>query len=199
VAKKSTSGRLAMKLCRWFWLVAAGLALPYPAAHASYCPSWLNISLPRLQDDQPQALCQYSGKVLLVVNTASKCGYTPQYEALEKLHTRLQDRGFAVLGFPSGDFGGQELATNQQIAAFCSNTFGVKFPMFGKSSVKGVAANPVFAHLSATTGKAPGWNFHKYLISRDGKEVLSFDSSVPPDDRRIFEAAQRMLAQKAAP
>lgn len=176
-------------------VVFCGLA-HVPAAYANACPAWLNVSMPRLQDDQPQAMCQYSGRVLLVVNTASKCGFTPQYEGLEKLHARLKDRGFAVLGFPSGDFGGQELASNQQIAEFCSNTFGVKFPMFGKSKVKGPGANPVFAHLAGATGAAPGWNFHKYLVSRDGREVLSFDSSVAPDDPKILAAAQRMLAQK---
>jgi glutathione peroxidase len=154
----------------------------------------MNIHLPRLQDDQPQALCQYAGRVLLVVNTASKCGFTPQYEGLEKLHARLQSRGLTVLGFPSGDFGGQELSSNAQIAEFCANAFAVKFPMFGKSSVKGTQVNPVFAHLTKSSGQAPGWNFHKYLVSRDGKQVLSFDSSVAPEDKTLQDAIARMLA-----
>ncbi|MGL4575739.1 MAG: glutathione peroxidase [Burkholderiaceae bacterium] len=167
-------------------------------AQAANCPSWMNVSLQRLQDDQPQAMCQYAGRVLLVVNTASKCGFTPQYEGLEKLHTRLKDRGLTVLGFPSGDFGGQELGSNKQIAEFCENTFGVKFPMFAKSKVKGPGANPVFTHLASATGQAPGWNFHKYLVSRDGSQVLSFDSTVAPDDARLTSALERMLAAPAA-
>jgi glutathione peroxidase len=142
-------------------------------------------------------MCQYAGRVLLVVNTASKCGFTPQYEGLEKLHTRLKDRGFAVLGFPSGDFGGQELANNQQIAQFCENTFGVKFPMFGKSKVKGPGANPLFTHLSGVTGQTPGWNFHKYVVSRDGRQVKSFDSTVAPDDPRLIAAVEQMLSTPA--
>jgi glutathione peroxidase len=161
---------------------------------ANSCPAWMNVSLPRLQDDLPQPLCQYAGRVLLVVNTASKCGFTPQYEGLEKLHARWQNKGLTVLGFPSGDFGGQELGSNAQIAEFCSNTFAVKFPMFGKSAVKGAQANPVFAHLTKASGKAPGWNFHKYLVSRDGKQVISFDSSVAPDDKALLDAVQRLLA-----
>ncbi|MFM2399329.1 MAG: hypothetical protein RL341_1486 [Pseudomonadota bacterium] len=167
-------------------------------AHAANCPGWMNVSLPRLQDDQPQAMCQYAGRVLLVVNTASKCGFTPQYEGLEKLHARLKDRGLTVLGFPSGDFGGQELGSNKQIAEFCENTFGVKFPMFAKSKVKGPGANPVFTHLAGATGQAPAWNFHKYLVSRDGSRVLSFDSTIAPDDARLTSALERMLAAPAA-
>jgi glutathione peroxidase len=180
---------------KWIAAVATLCALASPAAFASNCPAWLNVSMPRLQDDAPQGLCQYSGRVLLVVNTASKCGFTPQYEGLEKLHARLQSRGLTVLGFPSGDFGGQELASNKQIAEFCENTFNVKFPMFAKSKVKGPGANPLFAHLASATSQAPGWNFHKYLISRDGTQILSFDSSVAPDDPRLAAAVERMLAR----
>lgn len=167
-------------------------------ARAASCPGWMNVSLPRLQDDQPQAMCQYAGRVLLVVNTASKCGFTPQYDGLEKLHARHKDRGLTVLGFPSGDFGGQELGSNKQIAEFCANTFGVKFPMFAKSTVKGPGANPVFTHLASAAGQAPSWNFHKYLVSRDGSQVLSFDSTVAPDDARLASALERMLAAPAA-
>ncbi len=117
----------------------------------------------------------YGGKVLLVVNTASKCGFTPQYEGLEALHQKLSPLGFAVLGFPSNDFKGQEPGDEQQIQEFCTLTYGVKFPMFQKVHVKGNEVTPLYQRLTRTTGVAPGWNFHKYLIARDGHVVAQFD------------------------
>ena len=125
-------------------------AAPAFAADAPACPATLNHQFPRLQDEKPQSLCQYSGKVLLVVNTASYCGFTPQYEGLEKLHARYKDRGLVVLGFPSNDFA-QEKGSNKEIAEFCENTFGVQFPMFAMSSVRGRDANPLFKELAAAT------------------------------------------------
>jgi glutathione peroxidase len=166
---------------------AAGSA---PAA----CPALLQHTFLRLQDEKPQALCQYKGKVLLVVNTASFCAFTPQYEALEKLHARYRDAGLVVLGFPSNDFA-QESGSNKQIADFCENTFGVKFPMFTKSSVRGSDANPLFRELAAQTGRAPLWNFHKYLIGRDGKVVDSYSSLTRPDDAKLVRALEHELAQ----
>src|SRR5215203_1039475 len=132
-------------------------------ASAPVCPALLQHTFPRLQDEKPQSLCQYAGKVLLVVHTASYCGFTPQYEGLEKLHARYKDQGLVVLGFPSNDFA-QEKGSNKEIADFCENTFGVKFPMFGMSAVRGGDANPLYRQLSAQTGRQPLWNFHKYLI-----------------------------------
>lgn len=167
-----------------------------PAAAAAGCPAVLNHSFPRLQDEKPQNLCQYAGKVVLVVNTASKCGFTPQYEGLEALHGKYGARGLVVLGFPSGDFGGQELNDSKEIADFCFNTYGVKFPMFAKSSVKGAAANPLFVQLASSTGKAPGWNFHKYLIGRDGKPLGSYDSNVLPNAAPLVAQIEKALSAK---
>ncbi len=107
----------------------------------------------------------YGGQVLLVVNTASKCGFTPQYEGLEAMHAKYRERGFAVLGFPSNDFMGQEPGSEEDIQAFCTLTYGVKFPMFEKVQVRGAGATPLYRDLAAATGEQPGWNFHKYLVT----------------------------------
>ncbi len=183
---------------------AAGSA-PLPVAAASTCPSLLQHTLPRLQDEQPVPLCNYAGKVLLVVNTASFCGFTGQYKALEALHTRYGPRGLVVLGFPSNDFGQQEPGKNSDIAEFCENTFAVRFPMFAKTTVRAPAAtgrsattsaplNPLFAELTRRTGQAPAWNFHKYLVSRSGSQVLSHASAVDPLSPRITADIERLLA-----
>jgi glutathione peroxidase len=137
----------------------------------------------------------YGGQVLLVVNTASKCGFTPQYDGLEALHTKLKGRGFAVLGFPSNDFMGQEPGTEKDIKDFCRLTYGVKFPMFEKTSVIGEKASPFYKTLTASTGVAPGWNFHKYLIDRNGNVVASFGSRVKPDDAEMLGKIEVLLAQ----
>lgn len=166
------------------------------AEPAASCPALLQHSFPRLQDEKPQSLCQYSGKVLLVVNTASYCGFTGQYEGLEQLHARYRDNGLVVLGFPSNDFA-QESGNNQQIAEFCSNTYGVKFPMFAKSSVVGAQASPFFRQLAEATGQKPRWNFYKYLIGRDGKPVASYSSMTSPDSKGLLREVERLLAQPA--
>ncbi|WP_282248039.1 glutathione peroxidase [Stenotrophomonas sp. PS02300] len=137
---------------------------------------------------------QYGGKVLLVVNTASKCGFTPQYEALEGLQTKYAARGFSVLGFPSNDFKGQEPGSEAQIQEFCTLTYGVKFPMFQKVQVTGAEATPLYQRLTAATGVAPGWNFHKYLLSRDGRVVAQFPSKIKPDDPALVAAIERELS-----
>ena len=185
-----------MKLLASFVFVAAGLlAQPLPAAAAqpASCPALLQHTFPRLQDEKPQSLCQYSGKVLLVVNTASYCGFTPQYEGLEKLYARYRDRGLVVLGFPSNDFR-QETGSNKEIADFCANTYGVKFPMFAKSAVRGSDANPLFRELAAQGGRAPLWNFHKYLVGRDGKVVANYTSLTGPDDAALVRALEQQLS-----
>ena len=138
---------------------------------------------------------EYGGKVLLVVNTASKCGFTPQYDALEAMHAKYQARGFAVLGFPSNDFLGQEPGTEKQIQEFCRLTYGVKFPMFEKVHVKGRDATPLYVALKAATGDAPAWNFHKYLIDRSGHVVASFGSRTKPDDARLVAKVEELLRQ----
>lgn len=176
-------------------LFVSGVLLAGPVA-AQSCPPLLNYTFARLQDEAPQPLCQFQGRVLLVVNTASYCGYTPQYEGLEKLHARYAARGLTVLGFPSGDFGNQEKANNKEIAEFCFNTYGVKFPMFAKSSVAGPSANPFFAALAKSTGVAPKWNFHKYLIDRDGKVVAAFPSDTAPLDPRLTGQIEQLLTNK---
>ena len=177
------------------WVLASGWAWAGGAAAQADCPALLRHEFPRLQDEKPQSLCQYSGKVLLIVNTASFCGFTSQYEGLEALHRKWQARGLVVLGFPSNDFS-QESGTNQQIAEFCTNTFGVKFPMFAKSSVRGAQANPLFQQLAQQSGRAPLWNFHKYLIGRDGKVVAQFSSLTAPDDRALTDQLERLLASR---
>jgi glutathione peroxidase len=167
-------------------------------AHASSparCPPLLQQNFNRLQDDQPQPLCQYAGKVLLVVNTASYCGFTPQYEGLETLHAKYAARGLVVMGFPSNDFA-QESGTREQIADLCFNTYGVKFPMFAKTVVVGPQANPLFAALAQATGKPPAWNFHKYLVDRQGRPVAAFASQVSPTDAALVAAVEKALAER---
>ncbi len=142
-------------------------------------------------------LCgQYQEQVLLVVNTASKCGFTPQYEGLESLHERLHGRGFSVLGFPSNDFRGQEPGSEEEIREFCTNTYGVRFPMFQKVTVTAENAVPFYHALAAQAGGTyPAWNFHKYLIGRDGKVVASFGSRTSPDDPELLSAIEAELVK----
>jgi glutathione peroxidase len=173
--------------------VAQPAAAPVANAPAASCPAILKQSFNRLQDDAPQDLCQYSGKVILVVNTASYCGYTPQYKGLEEVYAKYGAKGLVVLGFPSNDFGKQEPGNSKEIADLCYNTYGVKFPMFAKSVVSGDAPNPFYAKLIKATGKAPAWNFHKYLIDRKGNVVESFPSKVKPDDKVLVEALEKAL------
>lgn len=171
---------------------APAMAAPAAAAPAS-CPSMLSRTFRKLQDESAQSLCQYAGKVILVVNTASYCGYTSQYEGLEALYAKYASRGLVVLGFPSNDFE-QEPGSNKDIADFCFNTYGVKFPMFAKTSVVGKNANPLYVELAKRTNHRPEWNFHKYLIDRNGEPIESFASVVSPSDRRLTEAIERLLA-----
>ncbi len=187
-------------------LLAAGPALaqatpaaaPAPAAAATpsaTCPAILNHTMARLQDEKPQNLCQYAGQVVLVVNTASFCGFTPQYKGLEALYARYKDRGLVVLGFPSNDFN-QEADSNRKIAEFCENTYGVKFPMFVASHVTGDQANPLFRQLTQATGTRPRWNFYKYLIARDGRVVDAYSSMTGPEDRSFVREIEKQLAMR---
>ena len=183
-----TSAALAVGL---FSTATARAATP----EGSACPALLQQNVLRLQDEKPQSLCQYAGKVVVVVNTASFCGFTPQYEGLEALYTKYKDQGLVVLGFPSNDFS-QETGSNKQIADFCENTFGVKFPMFTKTSVSGKDASPLFKQLSAKSGTAPKWNFYKYVISRNGQTVESFNSMADPKSKSFVKEIEKQLAAK---
>ncbi len=155
------------------------------------------IELPRL-DGKPESLADFAGKVLLIVNVASKCGFTPQYAGLEVLYERFSDRGFVVLGFPCNQFFHQEPGTSEQIQEFCSVNYGVTFPLFAKLDVKGDGQNPLYAVLSQfpdDSGKAGSvaWNFEKFLIGRDGRVVRRFRSKVTPENARLVEAIEALL------
>lgn len=176
------------------------LLLLLPLAIAGAKGGLLDRSYRPLAGKTPVNLQQvYAGKVLLVVNTASKCGFTPQFEGLEALHAKYKDKGFAVLGFPSGDFREQEFTDEKQIQEFCTLTYGVKFPMFEKVHVKGDEATPLYKDLLAITGEAPKWNFHKYLISRDGRSVASFGTRTAPDDKALVAAIEAAIAMPVKP
>ena len=148
----------------------------------------------RLASDETVNLGEeYGGKVLLIVNTASKCGNTPQYDGLEKLYQDYGDDGLVVLGFPSNDFMGQEPGTEEQIQEFCRLTYKIKFPMFEKVTVKKGDAHPFYEQLAAKAGTYPTWNFHKYLIGRDGQLISEFSPRTQPDDKRLVEAIRAAL------
>lgn len=183
--KKIISGMVVA--CMWAWSL--------PNASAA-CPTLLNHSFPRLQDSVPQSLCQYQGKVVLVVNTASYCGFTGQYEGLEKLYAKYKDRGLVVLGFPSNDFGDQEPGSNKEIADFCRLTYGVQFPMLAKTDIAAPKTNAFYKQLIAATDTRPKWNFHKYLIDRSGSRVESFNTLVSPDSSMLVAAIEKRLAEK---
>lgn len=175
-------------------LAAAPARAAPPEAPAQACPAVLQQNVLRLQDEKPQSLCQYSGKVVVVVNTASFCGFTPQYKGLEALYNKYQGRGLVVLGFPSNDFS-QESGSNKDIAEFCESTFGVKFPMFTKTSVSGKDASPLFKQLSAASGTPVRWNFYKYIISRDGLAVTSFNAMTDPGSPKFVAEIEKQLAR----
>lgn len=179
-----------------------GLTLAVPtawgqvaSAPAAACPGVLQHTVERLQDEKPQSLCQYAGQVVVVVNTASYCGFTSQYKGLEALYERYKGKGLVVLGFPSNDFS-QEPDSNQKIADFCESTFGVKFPMFSKTSVRGEQASPLFKQLTRATQTAPKWNFYKYTISRDGQRIKAYSSMTGPQDKSFVQDIEQLLAQK---
>ncbi len=155
------------------------------------CPALLDRKMQTL-DERTQSLCEYQGKVLLVVNTASQCGFTPQYEGLEALYRKYKAKGLVVLGFPMNDFGSQEPGSNKEISSFCVNEYAIDFPMFAKTELK---ANPLYADLARATGQVPRWNFHKYLVDRTGARVESFGTRVEPSDAKLVSAIERLLEQ----
>lgn len=161
------------------------------AATQAACAELYNHQLTTLQGEKLN-LCDYQDKPILVVNTASKCGFTPQFEALEAMYAKYKDNGLLVLGFPSNDFK-QEPGDNKQIGDFCKLTYAVKFPMMSKSSVTGVNANPFYKQLIAKTGQTPQWNFYKYVILPGGKEVFAYTSEVQPDSKEILSKIKPTL------
>ncbi len=178
-----------------FLLVAFAASQAHAQTAAPACPATLDHSAARLQDETPQNLCQYAGKVVLIVNTASYCGYTGQYDGLEKLYAQYKDKGFVVLGFASNDFQ-QETGSNKEIAEFCHNTYGVNFPMFAKSSVTGANANAFYQSLFKAGAQQPKWNFHKILLDRNGKVVGSYPSKITPDNKTLIADIEKTLSQK---
>jgi len=176
----------------------AAPATPAPASRAAAdCPALLQHTFRTLQTGESQSLCQFQGKVLLIVNTASYCGFTQQYEGLEALYRKYRDRGLVVVGFPSNDFS-QEPGSNKEIAEFCRTTYGVQFPMFEKTSVAKLAQSPLYADLARATGQAPKWNFHKYVVDRSGRPVATFGSAVAPDARELTSLLVKLLDDKTA-
>ena len=178
-------------------LLFAGLAALLPMASVvatAACPATLDFQVRPLGEEQPLRLCDaYRGKVVLVVNTASKCAYTPQYDGLETLYERFRERGLVVLGFPSNDFANQEPGNEAQIKEFCRLTYGVRFPMFAKTRVTERSADPLYRALGGLAGEYPRWNFHKYLLDREGNLVGSFSSRVAPDDRALVQQIESLL------
>lgn len=166
------------------------VALP---AAADDCPPVLDHPFAPLLGTDATRMCRFAGQVVLVVNTASRCAYTPQYDGLEALYQRYRARGLVVLGFPSNDFGAQEPGSGAQIADFCQTTYGVEFPLHQKTAVLGPQAHPAYRMLAERTGRAPGWNFHKYLIDRSGRQVRAFDSRVVPDDPALVGLIEQWL------
>jgi glutathione peroxidase len=175
-------------------LILSALALfsMVSSAWAETCPGVLNYQAQKLRSSESIDFCAaFKGKVVLVVNTASNCGYTPQFQGLEALYQKYKDRGLAVVGFPSNDFF-QEFENSEDTAKVCYLNYGVTFPMLNKSSVKGASANPLFQSLIQATGKPPKWNFHKYLIAKDGKSVTAYESNVRPE--QLDATIQTLLA-----
>lgn len=176
-------------------IFAATLLWTASVSAAPVCPPLLNFSLPDI-DGETRNLCTYAGKVVLVVNTASQCGYTGQYKGLQALSDKYGPQGLVVLGFPANDFGGQEPGSNARIKNFCEVGYHVDFPLFAKTGVTKANANPLFEALARATGERPSWNFHKYLIDRSGTHALAFASQVEPQSRDMVQAIESLLKDK---
>jgi glutathione peroxidase len=189
-----------------FTALSAGLVGEKPKseqkkpADSKSTPAVLTFTMNSL-DGKPVELSKYQGKVVLIVNTASKCGYTPQYKSLQALHEKYKDKGLAILGFPANEFGQQEPGTNEEIATFCEKNYGVTFDMFSKVVVKGDQQCPLYKYLTSaeTNPKHAGeikWNFEKFLINRKGEIVNRFGSKIAPDSDEMIKAIEAELAQK---
>lgn len=187
-----------MKTRTFLSLALAAMTLPSLPAADKGASSVQSIPLKDI-DGKATSLKDYAGKVLLVVNVASKCGYTPQYEGLQALHTKYKDKGFSVLGFPCNDFGGQEPGSAEEIKSFCSSKFNVTFPLFEKLHVKGAEQHPLYAALTGPASPVPGdvkWNFGKFLIGKKGEILKRWDSKTKPDDRELTDAIEAALAAR---
>lgn len=190
--KLSHGGYVTMRRIRWllFGVLMSCTAL----VHAADCSPLLNVERKALLTKKPVNLCStYQGKVILVVNTASKCGFTYQYEGLEALYRQYKARGLVVLGFPSNDFANQEPANEAEISKFCKSTYGVEFPMFEKTAVAKGTTDPFYQALARQAKEYPSWNFHKYLIDRQGRLVGSFGSRVEPQGPELTRAIEKLL------
>lgn len=176
-------------------MLLPSISIPNAAANEKLtCGELLDFNFKPLGQNEPVNLCQqYSGKLIMVVNTASKCAFTPQYEGLETLYSRYKDQGFVVLGFPSNDFAGQEPGTESQIKEFCELTYGVNFPMFEKTHAEKSSAAPFYQKLASVAGEYPAWNFHKYLIGADGKLIASIKSYTKPDSDKVIKLIEENL------
>ena len=174
-------------------LLLISLSMSLRAVLAADCPASLDFQMRPLASDRTESLCErYAGKVLLVVNTASRCGFTPQYEGLEALYDRYRERGLVVLGFPSNDFA-QEPGSEKDIQNFCRLNHGVRFPMYEKIAVSGPDAHPFYRRLAARGAGYPEWNFNKYLLDRKGVVVALFPSRTRPDDPELIAAIEKLL------
>lgn len=176
----------------------AGLVVLLMSASLFAASSIYDFTLPSI-DGKPLPLSTFKGKVVLVVNVASRCGYTPQYSALESTYEKFKDQGFVIVGFPANNFGSQEPGTNQEIKTFCQTKYSVTFPMYGKVSVKGADQTPLYQYLTTTANPALAgdikWNFTKFLVDRNGNVVKRFEPDVKPDSPEVVEAIQELLNQ----
>jgi glutathione peroxidase len=175
-------------------LIFAGVAMTAALFGAS---NVLDFTLNSI-DGKPAPLSQYQGKVVLIVNVASRCGYTPQYEGLEKVYEKYKDKGFVILGFPANNFGGQEPGTNEEIKTFCSSKYSVKFPLYSKISVKGDDMHPLYQFLTdkqanPATGGDIKWNFTKFLVGKDGNVIARFEPAVTPESAEVAGAIEKAL------
>ncbi|MFQ5994854.1 MAG: glutathione peroxidase [Acidiferrobacterales bacterium] len=179
---------------RWKCQALTVLLLSVPVSAAATCPATLDFEFRTLASQEKVRLCErYQGRVVLVVNTASKCGFTYQYEGLEALYEKYKARGLVVLGFPSNDFAGQEPGNEQQIKRFCRLTYAIQFPMFEKIHVAADSAHPFYRKLARIAGEYPRWNFHKYLLGRDGQLLASYSTQTEPDDPRLLQSLEQAL------
>jgi glutathione peroxidase len=193
--------RVDPKFVCWAWLALAALLVGVASAAEKRGESAMTKPLPDVElkrlDGNADNLGAYRGQVLLIVNVASECGYTPQYKGLQALYTRYRDRGFSILGFPSNDFGKQEPGSDQEIAKFCRANYGVEFPMFTKCKVLGEDAHPLYRDLASRPKPIGGdvtWNFEKYLVDHEGRVAARFDPEVEPEDSRITKRIEQLLA-----
>lgn len=169
-------------------------AIQAEAGNKPICDGKTKFTMRRLASEQVDDICTaYQGKVMIVVNTASRCGYTDQYDDLEKIYAKYKDKGLVVIGFPSNDFGNQEPGTEESIKDFCRLTYSVEFPMYEKTKVRGRSAAPFYQKLSRAAGQSPAWNFHKYIIDRNGNLAGSYRSRVNPSSTKFVQKIEELL------